>query len=153
MRVRMGFRAPEDVANRIAGYMAERGLNQSEAILRLVSIGLAVENDACYASELARVVKATMRAELESFGLRLQDALDAQSEAACSNADRAAAAAYAALLAAVDAAGPEDPEEACMVYDVAGAAMLFGEGRGAAMDRGRRATVGDASDLQSALWD
>lgn len=153
MKVRMGFRAPEDVADRIAGYMVERKLNQSEAILRLVETGLAVERDACYASELSRTIKATMRAELESFGLRLQDSLDMQSEAACANADRASAAAYAAMLAAVDAADPDDPDEACLVYETAGAAMLFGEGRSGALARGRRAAGEGSADLCFALWD
>lgn len=154
MKERVSFRMPEEVLSLVDGYAVATKTNRSQALLELVLRGLAVEHDALYSSELSRIVTSNMRAELESFRLRLLDALDVYAEAGQASSDRAAAAAYASLLAAMDAARPEEPEEACAVYESAGAAMAYGAGRAEAIEAANRSIASQARRaIESMLWE
>lgn len=152
MKTKMSFRVPEELARQIFGYMAEAGLNQTDAITELVKAGIAVKHDGCYTSELARVVRNTIRAELESLRNGAEDRLDEQAYLIESESRKAAAAAYSAMLAVIANPSCSESDEGADVYAAAGAYYLYGLDHDEALEKARE-RMGSREETHALLWE
>lgn len=153
--MKMAFRAPDDVAAKIEAYVAVNDMGKTEAIVRLITLGLSVETGSLMTDEQARIAGEAAGekiAEMESrIALLVKDTitkaiddvkadlLECFDDAATEAAESMARAEAAAMGAAAAAARREGISLASVVKE--GVLVSFG------------ANIEDApDDLDAELW-
>lgn len=126
-----------NIVERVNDYALQKGITQQEAARKLISIGLMVENDGIYISELSRALTRVLTEEVMSIKSVIRSELQGVSDTIDERLISAESASYASLFATLKGNMNEAAPVAADIYTIAGNRYAAGESMDNALKRAK----------------